>query len=98
MELCDEVSCLDAGVCVEDLGCLLARCGFEDGGGDDVAVIGDGTGEENAARFGFAAQPCEIFRHQVFVALGDVPAMAFFQQAEEVGFEIARHVGAAGAG
>ena len=66
--------------------------GFKDDGGDKVASIGDGSGKEDAAGLGFAAQEGKVLHHQVLVTFGDVPARALPEQAEEIRLEVARDV------
>ena len=89
MKLCNKVPRNNAGVGVGCRGRVLDACRFEDGGTDQVALVRHRPGDEDAARLGFTAQKCQVLRHQVFVAFGDVPARAFLEQAEKVRLEIA---------
>ncbi len=81
MHLCQKMSRLHAGIGIDDSRCLLQVGGFKDSGADDLAVIGNRACKEDATRLSFAAEPCQVSGHQVFVAVSDVPAQAFFQQA-----------------
>ena len=92
MKLNNKMPGPNAGVGVCRFGSFFHVGCFKDSGPDQVAPVRHRTGEEDAASLGFTAQECQVIRHQVFVAFGDVPARPFLEQAKKVGLEIAGNI------
>lgn len=97
----DEVPGFDGGIfCGQGLRLVEIFRLHDDDPGHVVAgilhVAQGGPGEEEFSCFGLPSQKGELLGHEVFVALRPIPLRALAQKAEEVGLEVAGHVGCAG--